>query len=138
MVLRIAFDEAQLARYDFGSDINFKIYNEPDPFLGTYTAFDASTYTKAVLKSFKRHGDRAFFFRDVERAITVTGQLAQVIGDVDVTWDTQASGIGHFAYTSQLRPTIPGYLWLEVELQKTGAQVSTELRRVYINPSEAA
>lgn len=132
MLRLLIVNTSRLARYDFGNDIAFKLYNED------LTAFDASTYTTAVVKSFKRHGDRAFFFRDVERALSVVGTLAQVIGNIDVSWTTQASGEGTFAYTSDSRPTIPGYLWLEVELQKSGAQLSSDLVRVYISPSEAA
>ncbi len=132
MLRMILVNTSRLARYDFGNQIDFKLYNED------LSAFDASTYTTAVLKTFKRHGDRAFFFRDVERALSVVGTLAQVIGDIDITWDTQASGEGHFSYTSSNRPTIPGYMWLEVELKKSGAQLSSDLVKVYIQPSEAA
>jgi len=127
----ILVNTARLARYDFGSNIAFKLYNED------LTAFDATGFD-GVLKSYKRHGDRAFFFRDVERALSVVGTLAQVIGDITVSWTTQNIGEGTFAYTSSLRPTIPGYLWLEVELSKSGTQLSSDLVRVYIQPSEAA
>ena len=127
----VLVNTSRLARYDFGNQIDFKLYNED------LTAFDASGYT-GVLKTFKRHGDRAFFFRDVERALTVVGTLAQVIGDIDITWDTQASGLGHFSYTSDKRPSITGYMWLEVQLVKSGAQLSSDLVKVYIQPSESA
>jgi len=132
MLRMILVNTSQLSRYDFGNQIDFKLYN-PD-----LTAFDASTFTTSVVKSYKRHGDRAFFFRDVERALSVVGTLAQVITDITVIWDTQNIGEGHFSYTSDARPTIPGYLWLEVELKKTGAQLSSDLVRVFIQPSEAA
>ena len=122
----------KLSRYDYGNTISFKLYNDD------LTAFDASSYTTAVVKSYKRHGDRAFFYRDVERALSVVGTLAQVIPDITINWTTQASGEGNFAYTSNSRPTIPGTLWLEVELKKSGAQLSSDLVKVYIQPSEAA
>ena len=131
-MLRIVLVNTQrLARYDFGSTIAFKLYNED------LTAFNATGYT-GVLKSFKRHGDRAFFYRDVERALSVTGELAQTIPDIAVAWTTQASGEGTFAYTSAFRPTISGMLWLEVQLTKSGVQLSSDLVRVYIQPSEAS
>lgn len=138
MVLQLVLDQESFARYDFGRQINFRIYSETDPFLFTNTAFDASSYTGAVVKIFKRHGDRAFFFRDVERALSVIGTVAQVISDIDVTWDTQASGIGHFSFSQSLRPTIAGNMWLEIQLTKSGEQTSSELRKIYIQPSESS
>ena len=131
MLRLVIVNTNRLARYDYGSTIAFKLYNED------LTAFFASGYT-GVLKTFKRHGDRAFFFRDVERALTVVGTLAQVIGDITVSWTTQASGEGTFAYTSTERPSITGYQWMEVQLTKSGEQLSSDLVRVYIQPSEAA
>ena len=127
----VLVNTSRLARYDYGETIAFKLYNED------LTAFNASTYT-GVLKTFKRHGDRAFFFRDVERALSVVGTLAQIVGDITVSWTDQANGEGTFAYTESLRPTVPGYMWLEVQLTKSGAQISSDLVRVYIQPSEAA
>ena len=132
MLRMVLVNTQRLARYDYGNNIAFKLYNED------LTAFDASTYTGAVLKSYKRHGDRAFFFRDVERALSVVGTLAQIIPNILVTWDTQSSGLGHFAYTSSNRPTIEGIMWLEVELTKSGAQLSTDLVKVYVQASESS
>jgi len=128
----MVLDQYEFARYDFGRAVTFRLYQEDGE-----TEFDASGYT-GVLKSFKRAGDRAFFFRDVERALSVTGQLAQVISDIAVVFTTQTAGVGTFAFTSTLRPTIPGYLWLEVQLTKAGEQTSSELIRVFVHPSEAA
>ena len=127
----VLVNTSRLARYDFGSTIAFKLYNED------LTTFDADGYT-GVLKTYKRHGDRAFFFRDVERALSVIGQLAQIITDIAVTFTTQTDGVGTFAYTETVRPTVPGYLWLEIQLTKSGEQTSTELVRVFVHPSEAA
>lgn len=132
MIRMILPNNSRLARYDYGNDITFKLYNED------LTAFDASTYTTAVVKTFKRHGDRAFFYRDVERALSVVGTLAQIVGDIAVTWTDQANGEGKFQYTESARPTVTGYHWLEVELKKTGSQLSSDLVKVYIQPSEAA
>lgn len=121
----------RLARYDYGSTIAFKLYNED------LTAFDATGYT-GVLKSFKRHGDRAFFWRDVERALAVQGTVAQIIGDITVSWTTQASGEGTFAYTESNRPSIVGTMWLEVQLTKSGEQLSSDLVKIYVQASESA
>lgn len=137
MVLQLAIDQETFARYDFGRNINFKLYEETDQFLFTNISFNATGYT-AVAKFFKRKEDRAFFFRDVERALSVMGTIAQVIGDISVTWDTQSSGIGHFAFSESLRPTIVGNMWLEIQLTKSGEQISSELRKIYIQPSESA
>ena len=130
----MVLSQYEFARYDYGRQIDFKIYEED----GT-TAFDASNLT-GVAKGFKRHGDRAFFFRDVARALTVLGSVSQIIGDIAITWDTQASGIGHFAFTANARPSINGYLWIEVEMVDSPKtkQISTELVRVFVTPSESA
>ena len=124
-------DQWEFARYDFGRDINIKLYDEQG------AQFDADGYT-GVIKSFKRHGDRAFFFRDVAKALTVVGQVAQIIGDVDITWTTQNIGEGTFKWTSFERPSIPGVLWIEAQLSKSGEQTSSELIRTYVHPSEAS
>ena len=131
-MLRLVLDQYEFARYDFGRQVNFKLYEEDG-----ITAFNATGYT-GVLKSFKRHGDRAFFFRDVAKSLTVIGQVAQIIPDITVSWDTQASGIGNFSYTATERPSVPGRLWLEIQLTKSGSQVSSELKPVFVHPSEAA
>jgi len=131
MVLRMVLDQYEFARYDFGRNINIKLYQEDGE-----TPFDASGLT-GVIKSFKRAGDRAFFFRDVERALSVIGQLAQVITDIPVTYTVQTDGTGFFKFTSELRPTIPGYLWLEFQGTNGTSQISSELIRVYVHPSEA-
>jgi len=131
MVLSLVLDQYEFMRYDFGRAVTFRLYTEDKE-----TPFDASGYT-GVLKSFKRAGDRAFFFRDIERALSVIGQVAQIITDITVSWTTQTDGVGTFSYTESARPTVPGYLWLEIQLTKSGEQTSTELVRVYIHPSEA-
>jgi len=91
-----------------------------------------------VIKVFKRHGDRAFFFRDIARSLTVLGSIAQIINDITIIWDTQASGIGHFSFDSANRPSIPGSMWIMAQLTKSGEQTSSELRKVFIQPSEGA
>jgi len=138
VVLKLALDQEDFARYDFGRQINLKLYTEPDSFLFSNTAFDASTFTGAVIKVFKRHGDRAFFFRDIARSLTVLGSIAQIINDITIVWDTQASGIGHFSFDSAARPSIPGNMWIMAQLTKSGEQTSSELKKVFIQPSEGA
>jgi len=140
VTLIATFDAYEYNRYDFGKTQNFKLYEYKGDGIDTWTAFDATTdsWDTVVIKAFKRHGDRAFFFRDVAKALTVIGQVAQLIGDVTAAWTTQASGEGSFNWTNTLRPTVPGYLWLMVQLrQATGEQESSQLVRVYVNPSEA-
>ena len=130
-MLQLLLDEYEFARYDFGTTINFKLYDNSG------NQFDADGFT-GVIKAFKRHGDRAFFFRDVAKALTVVGQIAQIIGDIDVTWTTQNIGEGSFKWTSSNRPSIPGVLWIELQLKKSDEQLSSELIRTYVHPSEAA
>jgi len=129
MVLSLVLDQFEFMRFDFGRIINFKLYEED----GT-TLFTGTGHT-GVIKSFKRHGDRAFFFRDVARALTVIGQVAQIINDVPVIFTT-GNHTGTFKWDSANRPTVPGYLWLELELSKSGVRISTELVRVFVHPSE--
>lgn len=131
MSLHAVFDQYEWNRYDFGQDINFKLYGADRK-----TPFDATGFT-AVVKTFKRHGDRAFFFRDVAKALTVIGQMAQIVNDLTVTWTTQASGEGKFAYDSANRPNTPGYVWLVVQLIKSGVTISSRPCRIYVHPSEA-
>ncbi len=133
----MVLDQYEFARYDFGRTITGRIYEEDG-----VTAFDATTLSldDGVVKAFKRHGDRAFFFRDVARALTVIGQLSQLITDVPISWSDQANGVFTFKWTSAARPHVPGYMWIEVQLiddPKT-VQISTELVRVFVSPSEGA
>jgi len=140
VTLIATFDAYQFNRYDFGETINFKLYKYQGDGIDTWNAFDATTnsYNTVVIKAFKRHGDRAFFFRDVAKALTVIGQVAQLIGTITASWAIQASGEGSFAWEQTKRPTVPGYLWLMVQLQNaSGHQESSQLVRVFVNPSEA-
>jgi len=77
-----------------------------------------------------------FSFGMLPKALTVIGQVAQIINDVPVSF-TIGNHTGNFKWDSANRPTVPGYLWLEVNLTKSGAQVSSELVRVFVHPSEA-
>jgi len=129
VVLRLVFDQYEWMQNDFGRNTNFKIYQEDGE-----TPFDASGYT-GVVKAYKRQGDRAFFFRDVERAMSVIGQIAQVISDITVSWTVQTDGTGTWKWTSTLKPSIPGALWIEIQLTKSGEQTTTELLKTYVHAS---
>lgn len=131
MTLYAALDQYEFNRYDFGDTINFIIYQNDRK-----TVFDLTGYT-VTLKSFKRHGDHAFFFRDVAKALTVIGQMAQIINDIEATVTDATNGVGNVAYTQTARPTIPGHMWLVLQLTKSGAQISTKPVRVYVHASEA-
>ena len=127
----------ELARYDFGDTITFRLYSEDGK-----STFNATGLTP-IIKVFKRHGDRAFFFRDVARALTVIGQVAQIIPDITGTFTDIINGVGTFAFTKEKRPSVPGYHWVEVEVVDNidpalrTRQLSSELLRVYVTPSEA-
>lgn len=130
MALRLALDQYEIPRYDYGYNINFKIYDEDE------SAFNATGFT-GTAKFYKRQGDQSNFYRDVAKAIEIAGELASVINDISVTWDTQSSGEGHFAFTSNTRPSLIGYMWVEIRLTTTTAKRSTELVRMYVSPSDA-
>jgi len=135
VTLYAQFDAYEFNRYDFGETITFRLYKKSGD---TFAKFNANAYDSAVIKTFKRHGDRAFFFRDVAKALTVIGQVAQIIGDLTATLTDKANGVGTFAWTNNLRPSVPGYHWMMVQLQKNaGGQESSKLVRVFIHPSEA-
>lgn len=127
--LKLVLDTYRISMFDYGNDVNFKLYDED------LNAFDASTYTTAVVKTFKRPGDRALFFRDVAKAITLIRNVAQIVEDRTVTWTTQASGEGKFTYSQSQRPAVAGYSWIQVQLEKSGAKLSSELVRIFVEPS---
>ena len=135
MTLYAQFDAYEFNRYDFGETITVNLYKKSGD---TFAKFNANAYDTVVIKTFKRHGDRAFFFRDVAKALTVIGMVAQIIGDINAIFDDKANGVVSFNFDSNLRPTVPGYHWMMVQLQKNaGGQESSKLVRVYIHPSEA-
>lgn len=133
MTLRLVLDSYKVSKFDFGVDINFKIYQEDGE-----TAFDASGWDNAKVKVFKRHGERFFVFRDVAKALEVRGLVSQIVDDIDVEWDTQASGIGHFKFTETKRPSIFGFAWVEIEGTKNDGSLkqSTEMVRINVSASE--
>ena len=137
MALALVVDSYEWPRYDYGWDINFKIYEED-----WKTAFNAAIDSlDGFAKIYKRHEDKAIFFRDIAKAIGVLGTVAQVINEIPVTWTTQSSGEGNFKFTETDRPSIPNTHWLEIELRDTATPVtikrSTEIIRVFVPPSES-
>lgn len=135
MTLFATLDAYEFNRFDFGETITFRLYKKSGD---TFAVFNANAYDTVVIKTFKRHGDRAFFFRDVAKALTVIGQVAQIIADISGTFTDKPNGVGTFAWTNNLRPSVPGYHWIVVQLKKNaGGQESSKLVRVYVHPSEA-
>ena len=116
MALIILFDKYDLPISDWGRQINFKIFNETD-----LSPFDATFANgNSVLKTFDKHGN-------------------QLINDINIVWDTQNKGIGHFAYTNQFRPSTPGDYYLCVQMWDNAGpppnqQTSTGLRRIVFTP----
>lgn len=84
-----------------------KIYNEDD------TPFDASGFTSPMIKIFDDAG---------------TMLIASVTG----SWTSQASGNGTFSFSPTSRLTKPGSYFLETQLEKTDAIISTERRRIVV------
>lgn len=111
MALSVLFDQYDLPQNDFGRQINFKIYNE-----NTQLPYDCTFANGgAVVKTFDADGN-------------------QIVPDITVTWDTQSSGIGHFAYTQASRPNTIGDFYLCVQMWNSPLteQISTTLRRLVI------
>ena len=111
-MLRISLSQYDFGTYDFGRNVTFKTYDETD------TAFNATGYTGKI-KVANDHG-------------------IQIINDLTVTWTSQATGIGTFAFTSTLRPYDYGFHWIELELTKAGEQISTRPVRVMMRYSPNA
>ena len=132
----MVLDQYEFSRYDYGRTITGRIYEEDGS-----TTFNASTDSlNGVVKTFKRHGDRAFFFRDVAKALTVLGSVSQIISDIDITWTDQANGVFTFKWTANSRPHVPGFIWIEVQLTDSPKtmQISTEMVRCFVYASEGA
>lgn len=119
MALVILFDIPHLPQNDWGRQINFKIYDERPP----NNAFDCTFATGgAVLKTFDDLGN-------------------QLVPDINITWDTQNMGIGHFSFTKNSRPSkAPFDYYLCVQMWDSGQlqQTTTTRRRLVVTaqPSE--
>jgi len=98
---------------DYGRAHQFKIYNEDE------TVFDATGYTGYAM---------------------VSSSDGSLILEKQVTWTTQTSGIGTFAFTSSNRlatTTASGYTsyYLEIQLELAGTILSTERIQIYVMES---
>lgn len=96
------------AANDYGRPHPFKIYNEDD------TPFDAGTYNAPSLNVFDQNGSII---------LSLTG-----------SWTAQNQGTGSLSFTESNRLTAAGPHYLEVQLDKIGALVSTERRRITVVP----
>lgn len=123
-MLKLTLSEYEFSAFEYGQ-VDFNLYNKDE------SAYNATGLT-AVVSFFKRPGDQAIFFRDVAKGLELFRGLARIIQDLDVTWDTIASGDGHFTFTTTDRPTIFGHMWIQVTLSNGK---KSELKRVYVHPS---
>ncbi len=96
-MLNLVLGDPQYGQYDFGNTINVKIYQQDKSSL-----FDLTGLT-GVIQTFKRYGDDNFLpFKDVARAIRLTGNMAQVIDDIPLVIATpQSSAVLSYIVTNQ-------------------------------------
>lgn len=129
-MLNLIVGDPQYGQYDFGNTITVKIYEADKS-----TPFDASGLT-GVVQTFKRYGDDNFLpFKDVARAIRLTGNMAQVIEDIPIVFTEIANGIATFAWTETKRPSLFGRFWIKVVLSSGTTKVqSTRFVSVYVHP----
>ena len=111
-MLQLTLSQYEFGSYDFGRNVTFKGYTE------TGGVFDATGYTGKIKVS------------------DVNG--SQIINDLSITFTSQSTTTGTFAFTSTLRPYSVGYYWLELELTKAGEQISTKPTRIRIRASPNA
>jgi hypothetical protein len=110
-MLKLILDNYEFKCFDYGRTVGVRIYKEDD------TAFDATGYTAAIVRVMK--------------------DGIQRLSDITLSWDTQASSLGHFALTSTNMFASPGIYEVEVELQKTGEITSTRSVEVCVFGSVA-
>ena len=128
-MLNLILGDPQYGQYDFGTDVIIRIYQQDKA-----TPFDVSGLTGAI-QTFKRYGDDNFLpFKDVARAIRLTGNMAQVIEDIPITFTDETNGIGKFQWTETKRPSLFGRFWIKVVLSKSGTVESTRFVSVYVHP----
>ncbi len=115
MGLKLIIDKGDIPMEDWGRVINFKIYDENN------NTFDATFATgNSVIKTFDKHGN-------------------QIIPDINIVWDTQNKGIGHFSYTNANRPSTPGTYYICAQMWDNvgpppNQQTSTTLLRIVFTP----
>lgn len=98
-MLQLVLDQYSAGAYDYGRAINFKIYSEDN------TQFNATGYTAKV--------------------ILLNADYVQAINTITPTWTAQNTGQGYFKFTSTDRPMRAGIYLVELQLEKTGEQIST-------------
>lgn len=108
---------AKLSRYDFaqwefGRNVTFKLYDEAE------AAYNCTGYTFEM--KFLSDG------------------LAQILNDIAVSWTTQSSGIGTFAFTNTDKPSVTGYAYIQFVGTKSGEQIASHPVRVYVSPGADA
>lgn len=134
MALRLALSQRRIGMYEWGRTITFKIYNEDG------TAFNASTdsLTTITVKTYKRPGDHALFFRDVAKALQVVRNVAQIVENIAGAWTTQASGVGTFAYSETARIGVGGTAWIQVILSNADGtkQFPTTLEQIFVEAGQ--
>ena len=115
MALQLILDERDIPMYDWGREINFKIYDENN------NPYNCSFATGgAVLKTFDRFGN-------------------QIINDITVTWTNEAQGQGFFQYSNQYRPSEIGAYYVCVQMWDNAGpppneQISTGFFRITFTP----
>ena len=133
-MLNLVLGDPQYGQYDYGNDIIIRVYQQDKA-----TPFDATGLT-GVIQTFKRYGDDNFLpFKDVARAIRLTGNMAQVIDDIPITFTTIDEGIGTFQWTKTDRPSLFGRFWIRAVLinginQNDDPRESTRFIPVYVHP----
>ncbi len=133
-MLNLILGDPQYGQYDFGDTITLGIYKQdkatPEPL---------TSYSAGVVQTYKRYGDDNFLpFKDVARAIRLTGNMAQVIEDIDITFDVDQGtnpGVATFAWTATKQPSLFGRFWIKVVLTNAaGGPTSTRFVSIYVHP----
>jgi hypothetical protein len=108
MTLKLKLSSYDFPLYDYGRTYSFKIYDESG------NAFDCSDYTPEL--------------------IIVNAENSNYIDQITPAWTTQSSGEGTFALVEGKRFElgIEGFYFLEIQLTKSGVQLSTELVRITV------
>ncbi len=128
-MLNLILGDPQYGQYDFGTDINIIVYQQDKS-----TPFDLTGST-GVIQTFKRYGDDNFLpFKDVARAIRLTGNMAQVIDDIPIVIPAGTDGTATFQWTNTDRPSLFGRFWIKVVLNGSTAPQSTRFVSVYVHP----
>jgi len=133
-MLNLVLGDPQYGQYDFGETITLRIYQQDKA-----TPQNLSTFTGGVVQTFKRYGDDNFLpFKDVARAIRLTGQMALVIEDIPIIFDADQGanpGVATFEWTETKRPSLFGRFWIKVVLTSGTVKVqSTRFVSVYVHP----